>query len=322
MLGRWPVLAAAAVACCVEAKVGALCACSRATVRQVSDGHRANALLHRRHLRSRYRSWRASDPTFRCVALAAARAGNAATHLAAAAAMRGSSPRPLQSPSAIPGTRRGVMCLLARLRRGIQSLHHLLLDTLWRCPAHGSSNLPDSPACFPSQWNCQTGAGKFKRPGHCGKVNRSMASFELINEFDIGIVTDFLPTDSARAILDKMKTLPASQWVQIDNRAARSMGNSKRAFKPQVDMDYKMYDLNTESHREMRSWVEPLFAPYFQGKGQQLSLFLGKYQHGSYVTAHTDGAVVTLNGDDRFQRKRAFLLYLNDGWTEDDGGLC
>ena len=149
-----------------------------------------------------------------------------------------------------------------------------------------------------------------------------MASFELINEFDIGIVTDFLPTDSARAILEKMKTLPASEWVQIDNRAARRMGNSKRAFKPQVDMDYKMYDLNTESHREMRSWVEPLFAPYFQGKGQQLSLFLGKYQHGSYVTAHTDGAVVTLNGDDRFQRKRAFLLYLNDGWTEDDGGLC
>ena len=81
MLARWPMLAAAAVACCVEAKVGALCACRRAAVRQVSDGHRANA-LHRRHLRSRYRSWRASDPTSRCVALAAARAGNAATHLA------------------------------------------------------------------------------------------------------------------------------------------------------------------------------------------------------------------------------------------------
>ena len=27
--------------------------------------------------------------------------------------------------------------------------------------------------------------------------------------------------------------------------------------------------------------------------------------------------VVTLNGNDRFNRKRAFLLYLNDGWTDE-----
>ena len=30
----------------------------------------------------------------------------------------------------------------------------------------------------------------------------------------------------------------------------------------------------------------------------------------------TDGAVVTLNGLDRYERKRAFLLYLNEAWSE------
>lgn len=67
--------------------------------------------------------------------------------------------------------------------------------------------------------------------------------------------------------------------------------------------------------------VEPLFRELFQGPGESLSLFCGKYSLGSYVTSHTDGQVVTLDGQDRYTRKRAFLLYLNEDWESKDGGL-
>jgi len=166
-------------------------------------------------------------------------------------------------------------------------------------------------------WNCKT-AG---HAGSCGKLNRSTATFELIDEMDIGMVTDFLQEDTARQLVEKMKAIPDSEWTQIDNKKARSFGNSKRAYKAKVDMDYQMYDLQLSHHKELRDMVEPLVAPLFQGEKQKLSLFFGKYQHGSYVTSHTDGATITLNGDDRWDRKRAFLLYLNDGWTDDDGGF-
>mmetsp|Transcript_52210 Transcript_52210/g.130059 ORF Transcript_52210/g.130059 Transcript_52210/m.130059 type:complete len:307 (-) Transcript_52210:49-969(-) len=166
-------------------------------------------------------------------------------------------------------------------------------------------------------WDCKT-AG---HAGTCGKLNRSTATYELIDKLDIGVVTDFLQEDAARFILEKIKAIPEEEWMQIDNRKKRSFGNNKRGYKPTVDMDYKAYDLQLSNHQHLRAAVEPLFAPYFQGDNQQLSLFFGRYRHGSYVTTHTDGAVVTLNGEDRWDRKRAFLLYLNDGWTEEDGGL-
>lgn len=68
------------------------------------------------------------------------------------------------------------------------------------------------------QWNCHTAGGgnchTHPRPncarhaGHCAKINRTQASFELIDALDIGVVTDFLPDAPARAILEQMKTLP------------------------------------------------------------------------------------------------------------------
>ena len=48
----------------------------------------------------------------------------------------------------------------------------------------------------------------FPHTGHCAKINRTQASFELIDVLDIGVVTDFLPDAPARAILEQMKTLP------------------------------------------------------------------------------------------------------------------
>jgi hypothetical protein len=62
----------------------------------------------------------------------------------------------------------------------------------------------------------------------------------------------------------------------------------------------------------VRRLLEPLFTELFLGPGQVLSLFCGKYSQGSYVTSHTDDQVVTLDGQDRYRRKRAFLLYLNE----------
>ena len=114
-----------------------------------------------------------------------------------------------------------------------------------------------------------------------------LLSVQLIDELDVGVITDFLPEDAAREILEKMKGLPDSEWTQIDNKERRSFGRNQRQFKASVDMDYKMYDLQLKQHQHMRALVEPLFAPYFKGEKQLLSLFLGKYQHGSYVTSHT-----------------------------------
>ena len=83
--------------------------------------------------------------------------------------------------------------------------------------------------------------------------NRSIATYALIDELDIGVVTNFLPDDAARGImspsssssaslgecshmlllrhlheewdpcvhagiLEKMKVVPESEWTQIDNR--------------------------------------------------------------------------------------------------------
>ncbi len=175
-------------------------------------------------------------------------------------------------------------------------------------PSSGIGNKPTLASLGPNfQWNCQTAAHKGQwqaHKGNCAKLNRSIATYDLIDELDIGVVTDFLPDDAARQILEKMKVLPDDEWTQIDNKQARAFGRNKKAYKASVEMDYKMYDLQLESHQEMRKVIEPLFAPYFKGENQQLSLFLGKYSHGSYVTTHTDGAVVTLNGQDRYDRKR------------------
>ena len=157
------------------------------------------------------------------------------------------------------------------------------------------------------QWNCQTAAHKGlwnAHAGNCAKLNRTVATYDLIDELDIGVVADFLPDDAARQILDRMKMLPDEEWTQIDNKQARAFGRNKKAYKASVEMDYKMYALQLDNHQEMRKTIEPLFAPYFKGENQKLSLFLGKYSHGSYVTTHTDGAVVTLNGQDRYDRKR------------------
>ena len=157
------------------------------------------------------------------------------------------------------------------------------------------------------QWNCQTAAhkGLWKaHTGNCAKLNRTIATYDLIDELDIGVVTDFLPDHAAHKILERMKKLPDEEWTQIDNKQARAFGRNKKAYKASVEMDYKMYDLQLDTHQEMRKLIEPLFAPYFKGENQKLSLFLGKYSHGSYVTTHTDGAVVTLNGQDRYDRKR------------------
>jgi len=66
-------------------------------------------------------------------------------------------------------------------------------------------------------WNCQT-AG---HAGHCAKINRSQATLELIDELDIGVVTDFLPDTPARAILEQIKTLPdRCAWWLAQMRAA------------------------------------------------------------------------------------------------------
>ena len=54
------------------------------------------------------------------------------------------------------------------------------------------------------QWNCQT-AG---HAGNCAKLNRTVATYELIDELDIGVVTDFLPGDATKEILEKIKVLP------------------------------------------------------------------------------------------------------------------
>ena len=82
---------------------------------------------------------------------------------------------------------------------------------------------PDKPTALADlgpnfQWNCHTAGGGDchnhprrncqEHAGHCAKINRTQASFELIDALDIGVVTDFLPDAPARAILEQMKTLP------------------------------------------------------------------------------------------------------------------
>ncbi len=73
-------------------------------------------------------------------------------------------------------------------------------------------------------WNCQT-AG---HAGHCAKINRSQATLELIDELDIGVVTDFLPDAPARAILEQIKTLP-DRCAGRARPAARPLGSPRCA---------------------------------------------------------------------------------------------
>mmetsp|Transcript_11070 Transcript_11070/g.27133 ORF Transcript_11070/g.27133 Transcript_11070/m.27133 type:complete len:325 (+) Transcript_11070:80-1054(+) len=166
-------------------------------------------------------------------------------------------------------------------------------------------------------WECKTAGHK----GNCAQLERPMASYDIVSMLDIGVITDFLPIEKAKELLEILKGMDDEDWTQIDNRRERAYGNSQVKRKATVDMDYKMVDLQLEAFKDVRDKVMPLFSEVFQGPNQKMSLYFGKYSHGSYVTSHTDGAVVTLNGHDKYDRKRAFLLYLNEEWEEEEGGL-
>eukprot|EP00960_Hanusia_phi_P057500 763583-Hanusia_phi.AAC.11 len=162
------------------------------------------------------------------------------------------------------------------------------------------------------RWQC----GK----GMCGQWD-GRATGDEIKEEDMSVMKNYLTDDDARLLVSRIREIPDHKWTQIDNKRAGVFGRNKIKKRATVDMDYKMIDLQLKEYEALRNVVEPFFTEIFQGEGQKLSLFLGKYSHGSFVTSHTDGAVVTLDGTDRYDRKRAFILYLNEDWSAEDGGL-
>eukprot|EP00290_Baffinella_frigidus_P054030 CAMPEP_0180350828 /NCGR_PEP_ID=MMETSP0989-20121125/6200_1 /TAXON_ID=697907 /ORGANISM="non described non described, Strain CCMP2293" /LENGTH=306 /DNA_ID=CAMNT_0022340223 /DNA_START=18 /DNA_END=938 /DNA_ORIENTATION=+ len=183
----------------------------------------------------------------------------------------------------------------------------------------GATGAPPSKIVLPagSAFNCKTKG----RPGTCAKMDRKDASWSVIDALDIGVLSNYLQESQAQTFLKAIKEIPKDDWVKIDNKETRKYGNNGKAYKASVDMSYEYYDLQHQDHLSLRRLLEPVFTDLFQGPGQKLSMFVGKYSEGSYVTAHTDGGVVTFDGTDRYERKRAFLLYLNEEWEMSEGGL-
>ncbi|EKX46617.1 hypothetical protein GUITHDRAFT_107400 [Guillardia theta CCMP2712] len=162
------------------------------------------------------------------------------------------------------------------------------------------------------QWQCGRGM--------CGRWD-GMATREGIENEEMSVIKNYLKDEEARLIVSTIRKIPDNQWVQIDNKRARVFGKHNVTKRATVEMDYKMLDLQGKELVWLRQQLEPYFTDLFQGEGQKLSLFVGKYSQGSFVTSHTDGGVVTLDGNDRYDRKRAFILYLNEEWSAEDGGL-
>eukprot|EP00961_Rhodomonas_salina_P005085 69057-Rhodomonas_salina.4 len=78
-----------------------------------------------------------------------------------------------------------------------------------------------------------------KQPGTCGQANRTDATYDMVSEWDIGIIYHYLPDEAARAIREEIRQIPDTHWTQIDNKQYQNYGGKGVKRKPAVDMDYK-----------------------------------------------------------------------------------